>query len=106
MGYETASYILAALTSTGGTIGYIKGKSVPSLAAGCSIGLLYAIGGYRTQTSQTYGVETSLLASVILGGASIPRAIRLRKPVPMALGVLAVLGMLTFGTAFAGNRKA
>lgn len=52
------------------------------------------------QNRQPYGVELSLLASIILGGSSIPRAIRLQKPVPIMLSVLSTLGMLTYGNAF------
>lgn len=59
-----------------------------------------AIGGYRIQNNLPYGIETCLLASVVLGGASIPRAIRLAKPVPIALSVLATYGLLTYGNAF------
>lgn len=56
-----------------------------------------ALGGYRMQSSEPYGIELSLLASIILGGSSIPRAIRLRKTVPMVLSVLATFGMVLFG---------
>jgi uncharacterized membrane protein (UPF0136 family) len=45
-------------------------------------------------------VELGILASVILGGASIPRAIRLRKPVPIALSILAAFGFVTFGDGY------
>lgn len=58
------------------------------------------IGGYRIQNRQPYGIELCLLASIVLGGSSIPRAIRLRKPVPMVLSVLSTFGMYTFGKAF------
>jgi uncharacterized membrane protein (UPF0136 family) len=37
---------------------------------------------------------------MILGGSSIPRAIRLQKPVPIMLSVLSTFGMLTFGSAW------
>ena len=55
------------------------------------------------QNNLSYGVETSLLASIILGGASIPRAIRLQKPVPVVLSILALYGMFTFGSAARKN---
>jgi uncharacterized membrane protein (UPF0136 family) len=97
---ENTSYLLAALTAGGGLMGYIKGRSVPSLIAGSAVGILYALGGYRQQNRQPWGVELSLLASVVLGGASIPRAIRLKKPVPIVLSLLSTFGMLTFGNAF------
>lgn len=96
---EYTSFILAALTAGGGIMGYAKTRSMPSIIAGCSVGLLYALGGYRIQNRQPYGVELSLLASVVLGGASIPRAIRLKKPVPILLSVLSTFGAVTFGSA-------
>ncbi|EGO53748.1 hypothetical protein NEUTE1DRAFT_97226, partial [Neurospora tetrasperma FGSC 2508] len=83
MGLELPAYVLSALTVTGGIAGYARTKSKPSIIAGCAVGLLYGLGGYRIQNNQPYGVELGLLASVVLGGASLPRAIKLRKPVPM-----------------------
>ena len=52
------------------------------------------------QNRQPYGVELSLLASIILGGSSIPRTLRLRKPVPVLLSFLSVFGLFTFGKAY------
>ncbi|KAG6061625.1 hypothetical protein E4U17_000784 [Claviceps sp. LM77 group G4] len=97
---ETSSYALAALTAGGGLMGFVKSGSVPSLIAGTAVGVLYGLGGYRIQNRQPYGVELSLLASIILGGSAFPRAIRLRKPVPVLLSVLSAYGLLTFGRAF------
>ncbi|KAI1118859.1 transmembrane proteins 14C-domain-containing protein [Nemania sp. NC0429] len=100
MSLQNIAYLLGALTAGGGTIGYVRTGSVPSIAAGVTVGLLYGIGGYRIQTRQPYGVELALLASIILGGSSIPRAIRLGKPVPTVLSLISVFGLLTFGNAF------
>ncbi|KAH6689191.1 transmembrane protein 14C [Plectosphaerella plurivora] len=97
---STPSYILGALTATGGTIGFLRTGSIPSIAAGCTVGLLYGLGGYRMQTGQPYGIQLSLLASAILGGSSIPRAIRLQKPVPIMLSILSIFGLIVFGNAF------
>lgn len=99
MGLEVVAYVLSALTASGGIMGYAKRGSVPSMVAGCSVGLLYGLGAYRLQNRQPYGVELALLASVVLGGASIPRAIRLKKPVPIMLSLLSTLGAVTFGNA-------
>ena len=52
------------------------------------------------QNGQPYGVELALLASVILAGSSIPRAMRSRKPLPTGLSALAVYGLYTFGMAW------
>nr|POE48345.1 tmem14 protein like [Quercus suber] len=90
------AYILAGLTAGGGITGYVRAGSVPSLVAGCSVGALYALGGYRMQNRQTYGVELALLASVVLAGSSIPRALKSRKPLPTGLSVLALLGLYNF----------
>ncbi|KAK7744828.1 hypothetical protein SLS62_009990 [Diatrype stigma] len=97
---QSIAYVLGALTAGGGTIGFVKTGSIPSIAAGLTVGLLYSLGGYRIQGRQPWGVELALLASVVLGGSSIPRAIRLGKPVPTLLSVLSVFGLVTFGNEF------
>jgi len=96
----TPAFILAALTAGGGITGYVRTGSVPSIAAGCTVGFLYALGGLRIQNKQPYGVELALLASVILAGSSIPRAIKSGKPLPSGLSVLALYGLYTFGNAY------
>lgn len=77
---------------------------VPCFYPSCQLTVLAyttdGLGAYRLQTSQPYGVELALLASIVLGGASIPRAIRLKKPVPIGLSIMATYGLLQFGTAF------
>lgn len=50
------------------------------------------------------GIELALLASIVLAGSSIPRAIKIQKPLPIALSVLAATGLYNFGTAFANKR--
>ncbi|OLN88704.1 TMEM14-like protein [Colletotrichum chlorophyti] len=100
---QTPSYVLALLTAGGGIAGYARTRSVPSIVAGVSVGLLYGLGGYRIQNRESYGVELSLLASAVLGGSAIPRALRLRKPVPILLSVLSLFGLYTFGSEFSRN---
>jgi len=96
MGPEIPAYVLGLLTAGGGIAGYVRSRSVPSIVAGCTVGLLYGLSGYRLQNRQPYGAELGLLASIILGGASIPRAVRLRKPVPVALSILSVYGIANY----------
>jgi uncharacterized membrane protein (UPF0136 family) len=60
----------------------------------------YLVGGYRIQNRQSFGVELALLASIVLAGSSIPRAIRLQKPLPIGLSILALYGLYTFGNAY------
>ncbi|KAH7023270.1 transmembrane proteins 14C-domain-containing protein [Ilyonectria destructans] len=96
---QMIGYVLGALTAGGGTMGYVKTGSLPSIIAGCSVGFLYTLGAWRIQNRQSYGIELCLLASVVLGASAFPRAIRLRKPVPIVLSVISSIGLLTFGTA-------
>ncbi|CAK4031849.1 related to UPF0136 domain [Lecanosticta acicola] len=106
MSLSTTALLLGALTATGGITGYIRAGSIPSLAAGCSVGILYLLGGYRLQQKQTYGLELALVASVVLAGSSYPRAIKTSfKPLPTGLSVLATVGLLQFGMAFVNKQK-
>lgn len=108
-------------------MGYVKTGSLPSVAAGWTVGILCrstiislrctpisicdwsqanaipkqdGLGGYRLLSRQTYGIEFALLASVVLGGASIPRALKSGKPVPTVLSLISVFGLLVFGNAY------
>ncbi|CAD0113187.1 unnamed protein product [Aureobasidium uvarum] len=100
---DTVAFILAALTAGGGTTGYVRTGSVPSIAAGVSVGALYALGGYRISNRQPYGVELALLASVVLAGSSIPRAMKSGKPLPIGLSLLAAYGLYSFGSAWSSR---
>ncbi|KAJ9194536.1 hypothetical protein DTO164E3_4136 [Paecilomyces variotii] len=96
---------LSLLTSLGGIIGYARTGSIPSIAAGLSVGALYLLALLRLRNGQSYGEEIGLLASAILGGSSIPRVIKTRgKPVPMGLSILATYGLVVFGLAWRDKR--
>ncbi|KAL8794305.1 MAG: hypothetical protein Q9195_003131 [Heterodermia aff. obscurata] len=97
------AYLLALLTAGGGLTGYIRTGSVPSVAAGVTVGALYALGGYRIQNRQPYGVELALLASVVLAGSSVPRAVRTAKPLPIGLSVVAAFGLWRYGSLWNGR---
>src|ERR1700761_6269196 len=102
---EVPALILGALTSIGGITGYVRTGSVPSIVAGLTVGALYGLGGYRISQRQKYGVELALLASVVLAGSSIPRAIKSGKTLPMGLSVVASFGLWQYGMAFYNSRK-
>merc|ERR1711862_474513 len=87
------SLFLGALTAGGGITGYVRTGSVPSVAAGVTVGALYGLGGLRIRNRQPYGIELALLASVILAGSSIPRAIKSGKPLPIGLSLIAAYGL-------------
>jgi len=48
-------------------------------------------------------VELALLASILLAGSSVPRAIKTGKPLPAGLSVLAATGLFIYGKAFLGK---
>ncbi|KAF3399357.1 hypothetical protein DPV78_006664 [Talaromyces pinophilus] len=102
----TSAGALSALTSLGGIIGYARTGSIPSIAAGLSVGALYLLSLFRLRNNQPYAEEIGLLASTVLAGSSVPRALRLRKPVPIALSVVATYGLVIFGLAFRDKRAA
>lgn len=102
----TSAGALSALTSLGGIIGYARTGSIPSIAAGLSVGALYLLSFFRLRNNQPYAEEIGLLASTVLAGSSVPRALRLRKPVPIALSVIATYGLVIFGLAFRDKRAA
>lgn len=95
----TPALALSLLTSLGGAIGYARTGSIPSIAAGLTIGALYFYSYTRLQAGQPYGNEIALFASVVLGGSSVPRVIKTggKKVVPIGLGVLALYGEVVFG---------
>ncbi|KAK8164194.1 upf0136 domain-containing protein [Phyllosticta citrichinensis] len=105
MSLETIAYVLATLTAGGGITGYARTGSIPSIAAGLTVGSLYGLGGYRMANRQPYGVELALLASVVLAGSSIPRAIKTAKPLPIGLSLLATYGLFNFGMAYANRTR-
>jgi len=135
---DNIAFILATLTAGGGITGYVRTGSIPSVAAGVTVGALvslrhhhpsccspplllpaqlpplgvllcshhrltrtkYGLGGLRIRNRQPYGVELALLASLVLAGSSIPRAMRSQKPLPMGLSALALFGLWSFGVAW------
>lgn len=101
----TSALSLSLLTSLGGAIGYARTGSIPSVAAGLSVGALYMLSFARLRAGESYGEELGLLASTVLGGSSIPRAIMTGgKPVPMGLAALATYGVVVFGLAVRERR--
>lgn len=86
--YQCAS--INTICYESGVAGFAKTRSVPSLVAGLGVGALYGAAGYLIQQNRDYGHETAVAASTLLGGAMIPRALKTRKPVPIALSVISL----------------
>lgn len=65
----------------------------------------YGLGGFRIRNRQPYGVELALLASLVLAGSSIPRAIKTQKPLPIGLSIVAAFGLYRFGTVWSAQAR-
>ncbi|KAF2403947.1 hypothetical protein EJ06DRAFT_579859 [Trichodelitschia bisporula] len=101
---DQIAFFLGLLTAGGGITGYARTGSIPSVTAGVTVGTLYILGGLRIRSRAPYGVHLALLASIVLAGSSVPRAMRSGKPLPIGLSVLALLGLYSFGMAYANGK--
>ncbi|KAK9893584.1 TMEM14-domain-containing protein [Cystobasidium minutum MCA 4210] len=87
---EHPSFTMAALTAVGGTVGYLRARSIPSLVGGLTVSALYGIGGYRISQNQEGGYAASAAASALLVASSAKRALKFAL-VPMGLSGLGLL---------------
>ncbi|EKV19895.1 Uncharacterized protein family UPF0136, Transmembrane [Penicillium digitatum] len=89
---EHPSFTLAALLPLGGTVGFLRTRSAPSLIAGVGLGVSYAYSGYLIKENKDYGTELALGNSILLGSA-VPRIIKTkaRAAMPLALGATGLL---------------
>ncbi|KAL3472548.1 transmembrane proteins 14C-domain-containing protein [Aspergillus californicus] len=90
---EHPSFTLAALLSAGGTAGFLKTRSTPSLVAGLGLGVSYAVSGYLLKQNKDYGAELALGNSIVLLGSGVARTIKTKAKAPVPIG-LAAAGLL------------
>jgi uncharacterized membrane protein (UPF0136 family) len=60
------------------------------LVAGLGVGALYGAAGFLIKENRDYGHETAVAASLALAASMVPRAIKTKKPLPIALSALSL----------------
>ncbi|XP_010884067.1 transmembrane protein 14C isoform X2 [Esox lucius] len=91
---DWVGYGYAALIASGGAMGYVKARSVPSLAAGLLFGGLAGVGAYQI-SQDPQNIWVSLVTSGALAGVMGKRFYSSRKVMPA--GLMAALSILMVG---------
>ena len=103
--------VFGALTLLGGTVGYLKAKSLPSLIAGVFFGIALIAAGVLLLNGQAgntkfikVGLILGLLATAGLAGQFIPKVmINRAAPHVIAMAVLSAVGMVLTLISFTGK---
>ena len=103
--------VFGALTLLGGTVGYLKAKSLPSLIAGMLFGIALIAAGVLLLNGQAgntkfikVGLILGLLATAGLAGQFIPKVmINRAAPHVIAMAVLSAVGMVLTLISFTGK---
>ncbi|KAI0792030.1 transmembrane proteins 14C-domain-containing protein [Abortiporus biennis] len=93
------AYVMGTLCIVGGVTGYARTRSVISLVAGVSVGLLYLWSATNISKGAPSGVPGALGASAVLLLSSAPRAAK--GPVPAVLTATSAISALYYGKAYA-----
>ncbi|PSS03835.1 transmembrane proteins 14C-domain-containing protein [Coniella lustricola] len=96
MGADHPAFTLAGLLAAGGTMGFVKGGSRPSLIAGVGLGASYGVAGYLLRNNKDYGSELALGNSLVLVGAATSRCIKTNWKAPVPLGLFATGSLATY----------
>lgn len=89
------SLITGLLCIVGGTAGFVRTRSIPSLVAGVSVGALYLWSADAIRKGAPNGLEAAFGASAILFLSSVPRFGK--GPVPKMLTATSTATALYYG---------
>ncbi len=100
-GASHSAFSVGILLAIGGTIGYIKKKSVPSFVAGIASGTLMVGAGLLINSGRNFeGHSLACTTSAVVAGAMASRATRTKKLMPA--GAVASVGLLS--AIYQGNK--
>ncbi|KFA65046.1 hypothetical protein S40285_08324 [Stachybotrys chlorohalonatus IBT 40285] len=95
---EHPAFTLAGLCklAAGGSFGFYRTRSKPSLIAGLTLGASFACAGYLLKKNKDYGAELALGSSVALLGAGAQRLIATQAKSRPAIGLTIAGGLSTY----------
>jgi len=91
--HDIVGYAFGGLVAMGGIMGYVKKRSIPSLAAGVTFGGLIAFGAYDASENPE-SPYVGLVVNGVLGGLMGARALKTKSMMPGGLISLLSLGMV------------
>jgi len=89
------AYVMGSLCIVGGIAGFARTRSVPSIAAGVGVGLLYLWSADSIRKGTANGLEGALGASALLFLSSLPRVAK--GPVPATLALTSAAAGFYYG---------
>jgi uncharacterized membrane protein (UPF0136 family) len=91
------AFTLGTVSIMGGTFGFFKKQSLPSLLGGIVIGSLFLSSSFLISKNKDYGVELALGTSMLTSTIMVRRAVRTRQLVPVGMVTIGMVGCGYYG---------